>query len=274
MLFGNWILLKDKGIVDLHSHVLPGVDDGAKDIHKSLMMLRVAASSGVQVVVATPHFIKGMYELYPDKRNQMVVELQKAADENGIKIQIKPGYECYLSPELLDENIKLSEFTINNNGKYILVEFPMQSIPAYSEDILFNLSLKGITPILAHPERNLTICRNPNVLLGFIEKGYIGLLSAGSILGYYGRQVKKTAKFLITHNLIHAVASDMHSANSADFIQAFPLVESLLGKKQAMDMFVNTPKKILEGELFQKEPPIKPKSRRLISFISLFKLKI
>ena len=249
-------------MVDLHSHVLPGVDDGAECIEESLRMLRKAAAAGVETVVATPHLLRGVYEIESLEREQMTADLQKAADESGINIQIKSGVECYLSPEILEDTSRLRELTLNNNGKYILVELPMQTVPAYAEDILFSLKVQGITPVLAHPERNMEICRNPNILFDFVMKGIIAQLNAGSILGYFGGRIKKVAQTLLTHKLVHVIASDMHSANSPTLDQAVPVVERLLDPERASRMFTEIPRRILAGETFCKEPPQKFESER------------
>jgi len=107
-------------MVDIHCHILPGVDDGARDMEESLRMLSRAAAAGVKTLVATPHLIAGTYGIELLDREQMIADLQKAADESGINIQIKPGVEYYLSSEMLEDTAKLRELTLNNNGKYIL----------------------------------------------------------------------------------------------------------------------------------------------------------
>ena len=242
-------------MVDIHCHILPDVDDGARCIKESLMMLRRAAAARVETVVATPHLIRGVYEIEFLERERMVADLQKAADEIGIKIQIKSGVECYLSPEILEDTSKLGELTLNNNGKYILVELPMQIIPSYVEDVLFNLNMQGITAVLAHPERNMWIWRDPNILFDFVTKGCVAQLNVGSILGYFGNRIKKAARILLTHKLVHVIASDMHSAESPTLDQAIPVVEELLDPEYASRMFTEVPRHILAGETFYKDPP-------------------
>ncbi len=193
----------------------------------------------------------------------MVDNLQKAADENDIKVQIKPGVEYYLAPQILEDIDRLEEFTINNGGKYILVELPMRIVPPSIEDVFFSLKVKGITPILAHPERNARICQDPNILLNFVLKGCITQINVASILGYFGGEIRKVARELLTHKLGHVVASDMHSADSPTMDQAVPEVEKLLGKEQAARMFVDTPRQILAGEaIHQEELPQQLGTRR------------
>jgi protein-tyrosine phosphatase len=261
-------------MVDLHCHILPDVDDGARCIEDSLEMLRKAAAAGVETVAATPHLLRGVYEIESLEREQMTADLQKAADENRINIQIKPGAECYLFPEMLEDTSKLRKLTLNNNGKYILVELPMQTIPSYVEDVLFGLSAQGITPVLAHPERNMRICGNPNILFDFVVKGYIAQLNVGSILGHFGRHIRKTARVLLTHRLVDVIASDMHSVNSPSLDQAVPVVEKLLGPEQTARMFTEIPRQILAGETFYKDPPQRLESARRGLRSIFFRLKM
>jgi len=242
-------------MVDIHCHILPGVDDGARNMEESLRMLSKAAVAGVETVVATPHLIAGTYGIEFLNREQMTADLQKAADESGINIQIKPGVEYYLSSGMLEDTAKLKELTLNNNGKYILVELPMQMIPIYAKDVFFNLNMQGITPVLAHPERNIAICRDPNILFDFVMNGVVVQLNAGSILGCFGRYIKKTARIMLTHRLVHVVASDMHSDDSITQGHAAPAVEELIGSEEASLMFTENPGRILAGEAFHKESP-------------------
>jgi len=242
-------------MVDIHCHILPGVDDGARSIEDSLAMLKNAREAGVEIVIATPHFFRGVYEIEFAEREQMIAELQKVANENGIDIQIRPGVEYYLSPDICDNISKLAEFTLNNNGRYILVELPRQGIPPYVGNVLSDLEAHGLTPIIAHPERNIIIGRNPNILFDLVLRGCIAQLNVGSILGLYGRTSQKTAQVLLTNRLLHLVASDMHSPRSPSMNQAVPMIESLLGSESASRMFNEIPHRILEGETFDKDPP-------------------
>lgn len=241
-------------MVDIHCHILPGVDDGAQTIEESLHMLRKAESVGVKIVVASVHFLRGSYETESSERRRMTDELQKAADDKGIQVQVKPGVEYYLAPQILEDISNLEEFTINNNRKYMLVELPMNTVPPSIVDIFFSMKVKGITPILAHPERNSTICRNPQTIFALVEKGCLMQINAGSILGHFGGESKKMARYLITNGLAHVVGSDMHSSDSVTLNKAVPPIEKLLGREQALRMFIDTPQQIVDGEELHQLP--------------------
>ncbi|MGB9595238.1 MAG: tyrosine-protein phosphatase [Candidatus Poribacteria bacterium] len=256
-------------MVDIHSHILPGIDDGAKNIQESFVMLKNAFNAGVEVIVATPHLVGRISDADVQKRDELINEMQTVADKNAIEIQIKPGYECYISPEMNDLGEKLFEFTINKNGKYILLELPMQSIPYFADETLVRIKKQGITPIIAHPERNIAIMNNPKILQGFIEKGYLAQLNAGSILGYYGNSVKNVAKTFLRHNYINVVASDIHSTSLSILPKAFSIISELIGLNKASIMFNEIPYKIVMGEDFDREEliPYIPKKQSFIKRI-------
>ncbi len=256
-------------MVDIHSHILPGIDDGAKNIQESLIMLKNAFNAGVKIIVATPHLIGKLSDEDVKKRNELINETQAIANKNGINIQIKSGYECYISPELNDLGKKIFDLTINENQKYLLLEFPMQNIPNFVDETLTNIINLGITPIIAHPERNIGIMNNSRILLDFIEKGCLAQLNAGSILGHYGRIVKDTAKTLLKHNFIHVVASDIHSTSLSVLPKAFSAISEFIGLDKTSKMFDEIPHKIVIGENFDKETPISyvPKRQSLIKRI-------
>jgi protein-tyrosine phosphatase len=256
-------------MVDIHCHVLPDVDDGPKRIEDSLVMLRNASKAGVEIVVATPHRFWGPFNVEVDVRDQLVDDLQNAATKNNIDIQIKPGYECYLIPEIYEKDDRLVELTINKNGRYILTELPMRDIPFYAQTVILALKDRGITPVIAHPERNTAISKNPNILLDYLRKGCISQLNAGSILGYYGRTIQETARILLQHNLVHLVASDMHSITSSPMSKAFPVVGTLVGLEKASDMFDAIPRRIVMGEDFGKDEPLPyvPKRKSLMDIL-------
>lgn len=256
-------------MVDIHSHILPGIDDGSKNIQESFIMLKNAFKADVKLIVATPHIIGRMSDVDVRKRDELIDEIQAIADKNKIEIQIKPGYECYISPEMNEIGEKLFEFTINKNMKYVLLELPMQNIPYFVDETLANIKELGITPIIAHPERNFAIINNPKILLDFINKGCLAQLNAGSILGYYGSSVKNTAKTLLKHNYISVVASDVHSTSLSILPKAYLAISELIGLNKAFKMFDEIPHKIVLGEDFYKEEPIPyvPKKQSFIKRI-------
>lgn len=262
-------------MIDIHSHILSGIDDGPKKIEESCVMLINASTSGVETIVATPHLVDGASKERIAECNRKVNELQYIARAREISIDIKVGFECYITPELTNSNLDLAEITINNNGKYILVEFPMYNIPFYAKDIFANMKEKGITPILAHPERNLAIIQNPNILFDLVSNGCIAQLNAGSILGRYGRTINGTARILLSHKMIHLVASDMHSSSSPLIAQSLSAISAIVGHDRASFMSNDIPKSIIMGEDFEIDKPIqyKPERKNIKYYLSKWRNK-
>jgi protein-tyrosine phosphatase len=243
-------------MVDIHSHILPNIDDGPSNITDSLVMLANTFASGIDTVISTPHLIDGLSEDRINECNEALVELRNITEKNDINIQLKSGFECYITPDFTKKDANLSSVTINKNGRYLLIEFPMKSIPPYADEVFANLKTKGIMPIIAHPERNYEIMEDPNILYNFILHGCLAQVNAGSIIGHYGKQIKETSKILLSHNMIHLIASDMHSVSSLTIKQAMPDLISIIGHNEALDMINDNSFYILLGREFKRKTPI------------------
>ena len=188
-------------MVDIHSHILPQVDDGSSSFEESLLMLQRAAASGVDTIVATPHWLPGSFMVSNDQRDTLVKELQACADEAQIDIRIVPGRECYFAPEIFQFDADFSRFTVGCMGNYVLIESPMQQIPPYVDQMIFDIQVQGITPIIAHVERYADVVANPGIVSGFIEKGCLIQVNMGSIRGRYGSNVSETTQILLAHRM-------------------------------------------------------------------------
>lgn len=197
-------------MIDMHCHILPAIDDGAKDIEMSMEMLQIAASNGTTAIVATPHVIEGSWLPSWDEILQKCQNLQLAARQAGLNIALYPGAEVAVHLDMLKLLTKPGPYCING-GKYILVELPAVEIPNYTEDFFFTLQARGITPILAHPERHPLIVRKPEILLDWVGKGILVQMNAPSLTGKMGAPVMRTAELLLRSSLVHVIGSDAHS---------------------------------------------------------------
>lgn len=234
--------------IDIHCHIIPGIDDGAQNYDVALNMLRIAQENGTRKIIATPHFVHGTTRYGFSTIKEKCVELNQLAQNHGIDIGVYPGFEVFITPELIDlYEQKLIETLAAS--EYMLIEFPMMSIPAYTDDILYKLQLKGVTPIIAHPERYSEIQNNLKLLENFVMRGVQFQVNSGSITGMYGRESKKTALKLIEKGLIHFIASDAHSyrTRSPDLSQAAKVIEKKFGAKLREDLFTNNPMKIIKA---------------------------
>ena len=243
-------------MVDLHCHILPGIDDGSKDIEETLEMARIAVSEGVHHIICTPHYIQ--YSDYYNKKQveALVDEMNERLNEEGISLTLSAGHEVYMTPDL-PKLVQEGEVSTLNNTQYLLVEFPMNDIPLYAEDVFYELRLMGLTPILAHPERYPMIIENPNLLLKFLNLGVLCQANVGSIRGFFGERVKETVFKLIEHRMIHFIATDAHTPrNRSPKVQKALEAVTKLDATLAQELFIENPLKVYQNELIELKQPI------------------
>jgi len=194
---------------DIHSHILPGIDDGAKTPKETLEMGRIADKDGITHMIATPHF-NFEDQHFPEKVRRAVAKQNEEFELEKINLRLYPGAEIFLRAEIL-EKLENNQLLTLNDSDYLLVEFPLGEVPYHVEDILYRIRLGGKIPIIAHPERYREVMDNPNLVKGWVEQGNCIQINVTSILGVSGKKVQKTAKHLLTHNMVHLVATDTHS---------------------------------------------------------------
>lgn len=250
---------------DIHTHILPQIDDGAKDMDCSVKMLQIAAAENENgVLFATPHFIYGTLENRADQVISACKALQQKADELDLHIRICPGNEIYLSSEIPDM-LEQRELLTLNGSRYVLVEFPMMNIPLYAEEVLYQLQLKGYVPVIAHPERNKEIMRDPSKLFDFVSRGMLVQVNSGSLKGLFGNKVKEAALSLIKHNLAHFVASDAHTVHgrSAVLSNAYGYISEKFGYETAERLFYKNGLAVYNDDLIESPEPIPFKSNKM-----------
>ncbi|MGE5628331.1 MAG: tyrosine-protein phosphatase [Solirubrobacterales bacterium] len=197
-------------MIDIHSHILPGIDDGAKDMECSINMLKHAVENGTNAIIATPHYYRNNFEV---EYNRVIEELEKlraAAYRHNIDIDIYSGQEVFADISV----IELYKRGIINGlcgTNYMLIEFNMFKYSKEYLDIIYEIGLLGVTPVIAHPERYLYIIENIELINNFIAEGCLLQLDSGSITGTFGKRVEKTARNIIESGAYHFLGSDAHS---------------------------------------------------------------
>jgi len=238
-------------MIDIHTHILPAIDDGPTTMTESLEMCRIAVNDGIKKMIATPHVQNGMYDLDANKVLEKIHLLNQLVKQEGLDLVIFPGAEVHLSDRLLDAEIlkESSILTLNGGKKYILLEFPFQWVPPKTEHIIFKLKSMGFTPILPHLERNFKIQRDPSMIRHFAEMGAILQVTAQSITGDFDAAPMKCALWMLKNNLVHVIASDAHSPAGRPPIltKALKVVSDKLGEEAAKKMVLDHPGMILEG---------------------------
>lgn len=202
-------------MIDLHSHILT-IDDGPETIGEAVVMLKIAEEQGVSSMVATPHYVKNGaskkgYFFTPDEIKEHVSKINKIARKENIGIEILVGSEVYFH-DSLGKDLEDGLITMINGSKYFLLELPSNRIPVHFINVLYDLYHLGVKPIIAHPERNSQIMKDPNILFEYIKKDWaLAQVNSSSLLGVYGTKVKKTAEILVKKNLVQLIGSDCHS---------------------------------------------------------------
>lgn len=197
-------------MVDLHSHIIWGVDDGSKSREMTLNMLNLAIEGGTNKIVCTPHYMPGYYEYTLDEIKKRQIDLKKLILEEGLDIETYIGQEVYYTNNIL-ENYEKGYIGTINNSRYMLIEFDMRSFSSTEVlENLYELQLKGIVPIIAHPERYIKFIKKPSLINDFIKEGFLFQLNIGSLLGHFGTEVKKLAESYLKNKVYSAIGSDGH----------------------------------------------------------------
>jgi len=196
-------------LIDLHCHILPGLDDGSSSLDESLAMARLAVAAGITTVVCTPHQFDGRYDNPRAKILAAVDALRAELGRAAIPLEVRPGGEVHLHPELLD---RVDSGEAMTPGGTILLELPHHAIPPGTAETIFALQLKKLTVVLAHPERNRGILRKPGFADELAARGVILQITEDSLQGEFGPEVRKLGERLLAKHASAVTATDAHRA--------------------------------------------------------------
>ncbi|QGG47292.1 tyrosine-protein phosphatase [Heliorestis convoluta] len=203
-------------ITDIHTHILPGLDDGARTIEEALQMAQQAHSQGITHLIATPHYIEDSVITKPDVIIKACQALQGKLQEQQIPLTIYPGQEIFLSPHSAHQYDQGQLLTLAGTD-YILIELPLQTYPHWVADSIYELTLRGLKPILAHPERYRHYSNNLEALQELTAAGLHLQINASSITGHMGPRAQQKAKKMLQAGLITYLGSDAHSPRTRTF---------------------------------------------------------
>lgn len=244
-------------MIDIHNHLLIDVDDGPQNEEEATDLLRQAIENGITDIIVTPHHYSGDFINPKSKIVTKMTEITNIIEKHHLDIKVYPGQEIRINGDLVHE----LESDVNlalNHTQYVLVEFSFTGIASYTENLFFDLQMKGYTPVIAHPERCWPMAKDPNKLHDLIEKGAIAQLTAGSVSGALGEGIQETSLKMIENNLIHVVASDAHHWAMRPFMlkEAYQVIEERLGVE-----YVEYFQKNAEAILNDKEVKVKSPKR-------------
>ncbi|MFZ2089451.1 MAG: CpsB/CapC family capsule biosynthesis tyrosine phosphatase [Desulfobaccales bacterium] len=242
-------------MIDLHTHILPGIDDGPRSLEDALEMARLAVEDGITTMVATPHlFRRKSVELEmlnsPEVIRQAVARFNDKLAEENIHLTVLPGCEAPLFPEIIKYVDEGRIITINDGQRYLCLEMPDTVIPPATEDIIFQLNSRGITPIITHPERNMVFYQMPDKLRRLISLGCLAQITARSLTRGFGWGVARFTKKLVREGLVKLMATDAHSVAHRPPLMGAALkkLKKMLGETRALDMVATLPERIIRGE--------------------------
>jgi len=226
-------------MIDFHSHILPGIDDGSRNLEQSIAMVNEAKEAGFTKIISTSHYMENYYECNEKNRKELLEQVQK--NVNGIELCL--GNEIYITNNII-ELLQNGQASSINGTKYVLFEFPLITTrPMNDKEVIYRLVENGYIPIIAHPERYPFIQENPDYLFELEEMGALFQANYGSIIGMYGLKAKKTLKILLKSNLVSFFGSDVHRP------------EQVYNK---MPKIIKKLKKIISNEEFEEFTEINP----------------
>ena len=232
-------------MIDIHSHIIPNVDDGARSVEETFNILKEAQEAGFTDVILTSHFLLNYYETNAQ-------ELQEVLKKQGTKINLHSGMEIYITNQM-EELLENKKILTLANSRYMLIELPLATNVKYFDYVVYYLEAKGIKPIIAHPERYKCVQKDPDIVEEYIEKGCLIQCNYGSIVNLYGREAEKTIKTLLKKNQVHFLGSDVHRENGTYLIilDAIKKIRKIIGENKINELTTINPKKILQNEEWQ-----------------------
>jgi protein-tyrosine phosphatase len=243
-------------MIDIHAHIMPGIDDGAETMREAIHMLRTASEKGVHTIAVTPHCnIEGLYENYYDecffdRFHKLEAEIVK----EKIAVKIVPGMEVYASEEV-PELLQKGRIITLNGSRYLLIEFGNQKDLPLINFVINELVALGYIPIIAHPERYPYVHKIPVMASQWLEKGCLLQVNKGSILGSFGRHARNTAIYMLKHNMVSFIASDAHSSlmRNTDMSAVYDFIRNNYSEETAHMLLEVNPGKVIYNHDFAEQ---------------------
>jgi protein-tyrosine phosphatase len=244
-------------MIDLHSHILPGVDDGASDLNVALDMARLFQEQGVTTVACTPHILPGVYHnTGPDIRTA-VAQFQREVDAAGLQLNLIPGADNHVVPDFVD-GLRRGHLLSLGDTRYVLVEPPHHVVPPRLTDLFFEILVAGYVPILTHPERLSWIKDHYKLIIDMADRGVLMQITSGALLGRFGRQPKYWGERMLNEGRVHILASDAHGTERRypDLAEGAEAAAQWVGQQEVHNLVVVRPQGIVRNIAPADLPPI------------------
>lgn len=236
-------------MIDIHTHLIPNVDDGSKNVDITFKTFEEAQKVGFTDIILTSHYIPEYNETKKEELTFWKENLQEVLKSKNSKLKLHSGMEIYIS-ENINEFIEQGKLLTLANSKYILMELPMNTTVNYLNYVIYFLESIGLKLIIAHPERYRNVQKTPDIVKEYIEKGCLMQCNYGSILGKYGKEAKDTIKYLLKNNLVHFIATDCHNSGGIylEVPKALKKIEKIIGTKKTYEITTLNERKIINNE--------------------------
>ena len=253
-------------MIDIHCHILPGVDDGAQTEKDSIDMALSALEQGIHTIIATPHHKNGKYENDCETVKKQVAILQDLFINESIPLTLLAGQEVRINGDMISD-IRTSNILPLNNTKYVFVEFASNHVPRYAKQMLFDIQVEGYVPVIVHPERNSELIQNPDMLYKFVQNGALTQVTAASMIGKFGKAIQKFSHQLVEANLTHFIASDAHNTTSRGFSmkEAYQELSNRFDNETAY-LFMENSQLLIDGQNVNKLEPEKIRKKKRFGF--------
>ncbi len=260
-------------MIDLHTHILPGVDDGVRTEEEAVEFARIALGDGIRTVVATPHCRDGFYRNEREHVLREVARLRERLDRDGVDLEVLPGAEVHVTPDLVEKIRDGRAPTLADNGKTLLLELSMSQYPVELEQLIFRLQLAGVVVLLAHPERIRYFQEDVRRYERVVQQGAYGQITTGSVLGGFGEQTREFSEVLLRRRLVHVLSSDSHNVRGRPPVlgAARARVETLTDPTFARNLVEDWPRDLLLGRRPDTPAPAEPEPPRRSFWRRLFR---
>jgi protein-tyrosine phosphatase len=259
-------------MIDLHTHIVPAVDDGVETEDEAVEFARMAVADGTRVMVATPHCKEGSW--FNDRATVLreVERLRARLAQEQIPLRLEPGAEVHICPELVERVRDGRAPTLGDNGKTLLLELSLTQYPVELENLVFQLKLAGIDPVFAHPERIRYFQDDVKRYAAVVRLGAYGQITTGSVTGVFGSATREFTEELLRKRLVHVLATDSHNlgGRAPVFSEAISTMTPLVGEELALSMCNDIPAALLKGESPELPATEQPRLERTSLFSRLF----
>ena len=243
-------------MIDFHTHIIPNIDDGSRNIEETFNLIKEAKEVGFDGIVLTSHYIENYYETNVPERDMLVKVISDSLREKKIDMNLYLANEIYISDNIMDLLIKRKASTINNSS-YVLFEMPLNAEPLNLYDVIYSMQENKLIPVLAHPERYSFIQKSPEIIYDLVQKGVLMQSNYGSILRQYGEKAQIIVKKFLEADLIHFLGSDVHRQNTIykRIPEALDKIEEIVGREKLEELTTINPKLAINNKRIEIEEP-------------------